>query len=334
MIQDPAGLLQRVPELRPLCEDPGVRRAVERGDPFRLYRALRWARWLGRLRSQRELIDALLRQRRLFALPLKSNPWLGTVNGFGASLLGSAERDEQDGTHIATHYVVALFAIPLLPLGAYVVRRGEGSGAFNRSWAFFARVPMGPLPWLWSRALALGVMALVVLGAARAYQDSRYQEVRLINGLLQPVRVELGGVKMAVPAQGMKVLSQVPIGLQEGRAEPQEGVEVDTIELDVSSGFEVLAWSIAGAAPVFLEADSGEEEGGNSKRWELRGRAGLLTEDAPDLPGLRFMSTVGRDPQAAVALLPAEERKRLVEQARRDDLLHGAVSEALASWAP
>ena len=29
MIQDPAGLVQRIPELRPLCEDPGVLRAVE-----------------------------------------------------------------------------------------------------------------------------------------------------------------------------------------------------------------------------------------------------------------------------------------------------------------
>jgi len=253
MIQDPAGILQRIPELKPLCEDPGVRRAVEHGDPFQLYRALRWARWLGRLRSHRELLDALLRQRRLFARPLKSNPWLGTVNGFGASLLGSAEPDAQDGTHIATHCVVALFAIPLLPLGAYVVRPGEGSGAFNRSWSLFARVPLGLLPWLWSRALALGVMALVVLGAARAYQDSRYQDVRLINGLLQPVRVELGGLQAVVPPQGMTVLSQVPAGPQKGRAVTQEGVEVDTIELDVSSGFDVLAWSIAGAAPVYLE---------------------------------------------------------------------------------
>jgi hypothetical protein len=178
MIQDPAGLLQRIPELKPLCEDPGVLRAVEHGDPFRLYRALRWARWLGRLRSHRELIDSLLRQRRLFARPLHKNPWLGTVNGFGSTLLGTAEPDSLDGTHIATHCVVALFAIPLLPLGAYVVRPGEGSGAFNRSWTLFARVPMGPLPWLWSRALALGVMALVVLGAVRAFQDSRYQDVR------------------------------------------------------------------------------------------------------------------------------------------------------------
>lgn len=253
IIQDPAGLLQRIPELKPLCEDPAVRRAVERGDPFRLYRTLRWARWMGRLRSHREVINALLRHRRLFARPLKRSPTLGTLNGFGASLIGSAEKDEQDGTCIATHCIVALFAIPLVPLGAYVVLPGPGSGTFNRAWTIFARVPLGPLPWLWSRALALGVMALVVLGAAQAFQDSRYQDVRLINGLPQPVSVELGGQKTTVPARGMKILPQVPVGLQKGRAEAQDGSEADTVELDVASGFDVLAWNIAGAAPVFQE---------------------------------------------------------------------------------
>lgn len=254
MIQDPAGVLQRIPELKPLCEDPGVLHAVEQGDPFRLYRALRWARWLGRLRSHRETIDALLSHRRLFARPLKGNPWLGTVNGFGATLLGSAEPDPHDGTHIATHYVVALFAIPLLPLGAYVVRPGDGSTALSRSWALFARVPMGPVPWLWSRALALGVMALVALGAVQTFRDSRYQDVRVINGFPKPLRVVLGGVTQQVPPYDMAVLSQVPIGHQQGRAVTEDGHEVDTVEFDVNSGFEVLAWNIAGAAPVYRES--------------------------------------------------------------------------------
>lgn len=253
IIQDPAGLLQRIPELKLLCEDAAVRRAVERGDTFRLYRTLRWARWLGRMRSHRDVIDSLLRHRRLFARPLKSNPMLGTINGFGASLVGGAEKDEHDGTVIATHCIVALFAIPLLPLGAYVVLPGPSSGAFNRSWTLFARVPLGPLPWLWSRALALGVMALVVLGAAQAFQNSRYQDVRVVNGLPQPVSVELGGQKATVPAHGMTLLSQVPVGLQQGHALAPDGSEVDTVELDVTSGFDVLAWNVAGSAPVYLE---------------------------------------------------------------------------------
>jgi hypothetical protein len=164
-----------------------------------------------------------------------------------------------------------------------------------------------------------------------------------------------------------------------------------------------------------LETGNPGEEG--SRRWDLRARAGLPTEGAPDWPGLRVMSTVGRDPQAALALaaqlkpsdyhllssggwalaygeavrtgaaesekalaqahlldtvslevfrrfvrgetvsledaeltpemraaacfvrsrnaaLPAQERRQLVEQARRDDGVHSAVSEAMATWAP
>ncbi len=41
MIQDPAGLLERLPELEPLCQDARVRAAVEAGDPFKVYRVLR-----------------------------------------------------------------------------------------------------------------------------------------------------------------------------------------------------------------------------------------------------------------------------------------------------
>ncbi|WP_224368802.1 tetratricopeptide repeat protein [Hyalangium versicolor] len=253
MIQDPAGLVQRIPELKPLCEDPGVLRAVERGDPFQLYRALFWARWLGRLRSHRELIDALLRQRRLFARPIKGNLFLGTLNGFGATLLGDADKDAHDGTHIATHCLVALFVIPLLPLGAYVVRPSQESNMMRRGWTIFARVPLGPLPWLFSRALALGVIALVMLGALKAYHDSRYQDLRVINGFGQSVRVELAGLSRTVPPHGMIILNSVPFGRQTGRALTEGGAEVSTAEIDVSSGFDVLAWNIAGAAPVYFE---------------------------------------------------------------------------------
>ncbi|MBN1203506.1 MAG: hypothetical protein JXB05_01095 [Myxococcaceae bacterium] len=252
IIQDPAGLLHRIPELQPLCEDTSVRRAVERGDPFRLYRALFWARWMGRLRSHRELIDALLSRRRLFARPLTSSPSLGRVNGFGMTLLGSAEPDPEDGTSIATHCFVALFFIPLLPLGAYVVRPTEESNALNRGWTLFAQVPLGVLPWLYSRALALGVLALVVWGGAQAFIGSRYQDVHLINGFQEPLRVELAGSTELIPPRDRRVVS-VPVGPQRGRAVSQSGVEVDQVDLNVRSGSGLFAWNIAGAAPVFLE---------------------------------------------------------------------------------
>src|SRR5262245_66284901 len=121
MIQDPSGLLERVPELRGLCDDARVRAAVERGDPFAVYRALTLGRLTGRFRQHRDTVNGLLGNRRLFARPMKegSGPWLGTFNGFGATLMGAAEKDGT--THIATHVAVALFFIPLFPFGAYVV---------------------------------------------------------------------------------------------------------------------------------------------------------------------------------------------------------------------
>jgi tetratricopeptide (TPR) repeat protein len=252
IIQDPGGLLQRIPELKPLCEDAGVRRAVERGDPFRLYRALFWARWMGRLRSHRELIEALLSRRRLFARPLRGNISLGRVNGFGMTLLGAAEPDPEDGTSIATHCFVALFIIPLLPLGAYVVRPAEGSDALNRGWTLFAQVPLGLFPWLYSRAVALSVLALVVFGGAQAFIGSRYQDVHLINGFQEPLSVELAGRTELIPPRDRRVVS-VPVGPQRGRAVSQGGVEVDVVDLNVRSSSGVFAWNIAGAAPVFLE---------------------------------------------------------------------------------
>lgn len=252
LIEDPSGLLQRIPELRALCEDAKVRRAVERGDPFKVYRTLMWARWLGRLRSHREVLDTLLRRRRLFARPLKGNSlFLGTLNGFGATLLGGAEPDPDDGTSIATHALVALFMIPLLPLGAYVVRPSDSNNPMSRAWTFFARVPLGTLPWLYSRAVALSIMALVATGAGKAVYASRYRDVYLANGFEEPLRVSVGGSTREVPPRQVVSFS-VPVGTQQGRAVTLRGTEVDALELNVASGSGVVAWNIAGAMPVYL----------------------------------------------------------------------------------
>src|SRR5712672_245764 len=114
MLQDPSEILTRVPELELLAGEPTIRKAVEAGDPFKVYRALFWARLLGRLPAHRETLTRLLGNRRLFAKPIKGTPWLGRLNGAGATLLGESERDPE-GTHVATHAVVIFFVVPLLP---------------------------------------------------------------------------------------------------------------------------------------------------------------------------------------------------------------------------
>ena len=249
MLQDPSEILNRVPELELLAGEPSIRRAIEAGDPFKIYRALFWTRLLGRLASQRETLSTLLRNRRLFAKPIKGSPWLGTLNGVGATLLGESERDPE-GTHVATHAVVIFFVVPLLPLGAYVVRK-EKSGVFRSSWRIFARVPMGPVPWLWSRLVGLGALASVLFGVFAAVHSARYGDVRVLNAFEVPVEVTVGEKKATVPARGDAVIS-ARVGRHPARAATAEGIEVDALDLEVTSGRRVLAWNLAGAMPAFL----------------------------------------------------------------------------------
>ncbi|QSQ13082.1 tetratricopeptide repeat protein [Myxococcus landrumensis] len=244
-----------MPELRALCEDARVRRAVERGDSFKLYRTLKWARWLGRLRSHRQALDILLKQRRLFARPLKEGRMrVGMLNGFfGTLLLGKAEPDAVDGTVITTHWVVSFFTIPLFPLGAYVGQPGGGD-FLHRPWRIFARVPLGTWPALWSRLVSLSAIALVLGGAGQSFQASRHRDVHVGNAFNEPLRVVLDAEEdeaVVVPPGQVRSFPML-LGKRRLHAASLSGVEVDTLELDVRRGEGVLMWNIAGAMPVFL----------------------------------------------------------------------------------
>ncbi|HET9553875.1 MAG TPA: hypothetical protein VFP50_12970 [Anaeromyxobacteraceae bacterium] len=247
MIQDPAGLLQRIAELEPLCADPAIRKAVERGDPFKVYRALFWAKLLRRLPEHRRTIDALLASRRAFARPLAGKPWLGTFNSVGATLLGKAE-PEPDGSHIATHCVVVLFAVPLFPLGAYVVAGGGRTG-LSSSWTLFARAPLSLGAWLWSRGVALAAAVAVAGGALGAFHASRHHDLHVLNGFGRPLLVQVGPAALTVPA-GQRAVINLPVGRHEARARAEGGGELEPLQLDVAAGGDLLVWNVAGAAPL------------------------------------------------------------------------------------
>jgi hypothetical protein len=92
--RDPAGLLERVPELARLADaHVTLRRAIEHGRPHAAYRALFWIRVLGRAGQDAELVRQLLATRRLFIQPLKGAPAMLTYNGVGARVYGEAEPD-------------------------------------------------------------------------------------------------------------------------------------------------------------------------------------------------------------------------------------------------
>src|SRR5215813_13254305 len=252
MIQDPSGLLDRVPELRPLCDDARVRTAVEGGDPFAVYRALVLGRLTGRLRAHREAVKTLLGNRRLFAKPMKSGsgPFLGTFNGFGATLMGASEKD--GATHIATHVAVAVFYLPLFPFAAYLVEPAQG-GPLRRSWRLYARVPLSFGTWLWQRTLSLAALLAIAYGAYGAFYASRHHSLHVVNGLGQPLHLTVGGATLDVPPGGRQVVD-LPVGTASGVARTASGLEVDRQEIRIKSGSHTMVWNVGGAAPVYLQA--------------------------------------------------------------------------------
>lgn len=347
MIQDPGGLLGRIPELEPLCQDPGVRRAVEKGEPFAVYRALWWARLTGRLRDQREALGLLLRSRRAFARPLQGKLFLGTFNGFGATLLGSSEADP-DGSSVATHWIVALFALPLFPLGAYVVSGGDRKG-LSTSWIVYARVPLGVGAWAWSRGVALAVALTVAWAGWAATWAARHHDVTVVNGLTAPLTVRVGGTTAQVAGHQHATIN-LPVGTAHGAASLADGAVVDELDLDVRSGNERLIWNVAGAAPIFVEtvlyrkkpdpgAKEPEPELHCGDRWVVAGRVDDFLQEPPRQVSMREGENVvvrrhlgvARDEKLEEALLCTY---LLGDRGRLGDALRVAEARAVAAgWA-
>jgi len=248
-LKDPANLVQRIPELEVLAADPKIRRAIETGDPFKVYRALGWAKWFKRLPAHQDTLKALVRQRRLFAKPLNGTPALGTFNTVGFGFVGRSEA-ESDGTYIATHAFVALQFIPIIPLRSYLVRK-VGSSLFSSKWNIFARVPSSMFGWLYGRSLALLLVLLVGSGAVNGIVKSRTQDVMVVNGLDVAVNVDLGGTQRTVAPMGHDVIT-VKTGDVQGRA-TVKGAVVDTLHENIASSSKLTMWNIAGAAPLFKE---------------------------------------------------------------------------------
>ncbi|XXX78464.1 hypothetical protein WMF30_06795 [Sorangium sp. So ce134] len=286
MDRDPAGLLDRVPELAELAQmNPGVRRAIEQVRPHAVYRRLFWMRWRERLLPRpgaagaqlRELLDALLARRRLFLEPMRRSPWLMTMNGVGATVYGASDRDPEDGTYIKTLFFVFLF-VPLYPFGSYLV----ADGADARSWRFIGRAPLGPALYLWQRAVALGITAVVALGAWNALGAARYNTVRIANALPYPVEVSVGGASVQVPARGLERL-QSGVGRRAVKV-TAGGRTIEEGELDVPRGTDVVAWNVLGLAPIYqLEvrytADRNASSDGDGVPTVFCGQSAVIVDD-------------------------------------------------------
>ena len=247
---DPAGLLHRIPELELFCDNDGVRRAIERGDPFAVYRALAWGRLFSRFAPQHaETLSRLLGNRRLFVKPLNGAPALFRLNGCGAGVYGETELGE-DGWYIKT-YCFCLIFVPLFPISQYLVR-DAGNG-----WQFAGKVPLGPIAWAWNRLVVFGVLALVLGGAASAIDASLHARVYVVSGLEQTVRVRIGAeevtVSPALASGGVPVSVVVPTGTHAVETRAEDGRVIETGTLEARAGVDAIVWNVLGAAPVYEE---------------------------------------------------------------------------------
>lgn len=244
--KDPAGLLDRAPELVPLVvADGSLRAAVARGNPHAVYRKLWWARLLGRLKEHRPAIDTLLGQRRLFIAPVRRSPVLTTLNGVGASVYGREDVD-LDGTYLKTHFLVFVF-VPVFPLTQYLVRDAQ------KGWYFLGKVPMSAPFHFWNRLVVAGLLGALGVGAWSAAYASRHHDVHVVNALPAPVRVAIGDATLDVPANGRRVLS-ARTGRLPVRVSDTAGHVLESGEMMLAAGTDLDVWNVLGGAPIFERA--------------------------------------------------------------------------------
>ncbi len=342
MISDPAQLLQRIPELEALAVEAKIRKAIEDGDPFKVYRALFWTKWFRKLPAQQSLLNSLLAQRRLFAKPLKGKPALGTFNTVGFGFVGNSEQDK-DGVHIALHAFVVFLAMPLLPLGSYLVK-SEGRKGLSSHWRIYARVPMGALGWLYSRGMATGLAGLLVFGMVNSYWASRNQDVTILNGFDKTLVVAIAGHRQSIPAQG-KVVINVPAGKVAGTAALENGSVLDRLDTDVHSEAVYAVWNIAGAAPLYKERlvyrpqGTSDRQGSNSgeiycgKQYLEFGSIDFAFETPPKTMQMNSHESSAERSHLDVGSMPGQSQQMMcLNYAASKDQL-GLAADALAAEA-
>lgn len=249
-LNDPAHLVERIPELEALAAEPRIRKAIETGDSFKVYRAIVWAKWFRRLPEHQQTLNTLVRHRRLFAKPLNGTPALGSINSVGFGFVGRSEK-EADGTFIAKHAFVVLYIIPIIPLRSYLVEKVGGS-LFSSQWQIYARVPSGIIGLVYSRTLAAMIGISVIAGIVGGIERSRTKDIYVVNGFDVPVDVVLDGqARTVAPFANERI--HVKAGQVEGKA-TAKGVTLDTFSQQVASSSNHSVWNVAGAAPLFREA--------------------------------------------------------------------------------
>jgi tetratricopeptide (TPR) repeat protein len=241
----PVGFCQRMPGLEKLG-DAAVRLAISSGDGQALYDAL------GKLAKDRagttEATQAQkwLLDRRLFLWPYKRAPSLHRVNGVGAGLYGSSEKDPSDGTYIAT-YCASFVFFPVFPIGQYLVRDAGGN-----SYNIFGKIPVSGVVRAWRRAFGLAAAASAALIALAVVRSHHTAHVQLVNGLSIPVEVSIAGSTGWV-APGAHLERTLKAGKAEIVARDKQKRILETLSVDLPGATDLVAYNVLGAAPLYAE---------------------------------------------------------------------------------
>jgi hypothetical protein len=114
-----------------------------------------------------QIREAARKQRVFGALkPIVSAPSLRTINGFGFTLYGKSDYDEESRSYVMTYYFVALF-VPIFPIARYRVINTGASG-----YRFLGKLPLRKID-RWHVGIAVtAIVAMIVIGAISSNQTS------------------------------------------------------------------------------------------------------------------------------------------------------------------
>jgi Flp pilus assembly protein TadD len=102
-------------------------------------------------------------------------------------------------------------------------------------------------------AVILGATLLTAaVGVGAIHRGCSYQDVWLVNGLELPVEVEIDGARRPL-APGSRVEVTLREGVHHVRVLSSDGKVMDEEPFDVPATTDVVAYNVAGAAPLYLE---------------------------------------------------------------------------------
>jgi hypothetical protein len=150
---------------------------------------------LGALRIEEGLaqIREAARKQRVFGSlkPVSSAPTLSTINGFGFTLYGKSDFDEETRSHVATYYFVGLF-IPVFPIARYrVIDQG------GRRYSFLGKLPLRKGD-RWHLGITAAAIVVLLLGGIISSQNSTSSYVPSTNPAYRPQSSQLSELKVRI----------------------------------------------------------------------------------------------------------------------------------------